>query len=1002
MSRIYQISSVSLLTVLLIGCNGTDELEIPPAPAVTPIPVVTPTPVISNQEFGNLNRNFWLLNASNNEDVLYSAIDDDDSTRWTTKQDQRPGQWLSVDLSESLTFNTIELQSESSPNDYPRSYEVYVSNDGENWGDPVASGEGNSTTTSIVFNDLTASHVQIVQTGSADEWWWSIDELHISWDNNGDIPANPEPTPTSQPTPISEATPTPTAEPTPTPTQSSEPTPTPTSEPEPTPTSEPTPIEPTSCAIEGGAAAVLSNNNCTACHSSQLHSILGGGLNLESPTLAQDLIERDTASSIAGCTDGKIINASTPLDSLILTLVNADSHADLSLSCQRATMPPAGEFMPAEDYNCLEQWVEYVADTVEPVDEEQALFEPNTAAESLAKAKYMLSGLAPTNDELEWLGGGTSTVEKEALVALIQEWQETPEYEIKIKEFLRLALHQKVPDGSRYQIPLGDICRNRNRLDCESLAENLADMYMLTAWDHAGEGQNISQVVTTRKWKVTTALLTSLIYMEKGNQEDPDELDPFSYLLEPSGNIPLRPKIWYSYFEGLEDADFADWRTIELAHSESPRDYTPVILDEDGDPVIEYYRFNSSTDAVKGFPDPDFLPDLRSVGDGGQVEFRFPRVGFFSTPTFYELWQTNDDNDFRVTAAQTMISALDATFTADDVTAPVTTGGSVHGVDEDHADPSTACYQCHQHMDPMRLVFKNHQVSNNRGKPYDTSSTATFSFLGVRESMRTVDDFARIIVEHPRYPVAWVQKLCMWSNSQRCTETDAEFIRIADTFKANNFDFALLVQDFFSSPIFTGTALVDTHKDYEFLVSKSRSNHFCDAMDARLVDFSNTGFTRDDLLGNNSAGLCGSNRLFGIVGQDQVARGQVDVITTTSIGAFESKSIDLRCSSVAARVIGYDDGDVMNISGVDSSVVLDELVQKIMGLPDSHPRYEQVRTELGNLHDIARHGTACANDEEAFSQGDTIACGFGQNKRTALLTAWFSACSAPDILSIGL
>jgi len=243
----------------------------------------------------------------------------------------------------------------------------------------------------------------------------------------------------------------------------------------------------------------------------------------------------------------------------------------------------------------------------------------------------------------------------------------------------------------------------------------------------------------------------------------------------------------------------------------------------------------------------------------------------------------------------------------------------------------------------------------------------------------------------------------MWSNSQRCTETDEEFIRLADSFKNNHYDFALLVQDFFSSPIFTGAEIVDTHKDYEFLVSKSRSNHLCDAMDARMIAFSNTGITREVLLEKNSASLCGSNRLSGIVEEDKVARGQVDLITTANLGAFESKSIDLRCSTVAAKVISYSDEErVMNISGIDSDEIMDDMVKIIIGLPENHPRYETVRAELGRVQEIASHSTPCESDEAAFSQGDTISCGFDQNKRDALRTAWFSACTSPDVISIGL
>jgi hypothetical protein len=55
---------------------------------------------------------------------------------------------------------------------------VYVSNDGVNFGTPVATGTGTSPVITVTFATQTARYLKIVQTGTA-SWWWSIAELNV-------------------------------------------------------------------------------------------------------------------------------------------------------------------------------------------------------------------------------------------------------------------------------------------------------------------------------------------------------------------------------------------------------------------------------------------------------------------------------------------------------------------------------------------------------------------------------------------------------------------------------------------------------------------------------------------------------------------------------------------------------------------------------------------------------------------------------------------------------
>jgi len=89
-----------------------------------------------------------------------------------------PGQYVVVDMQAAKTFRRIVMDSTGSNNDYARGYEVYVSNDGVNWGSAIASGTGTGPVLTIDFAAQTARYIKIVQTGSA-SYWWSAYELNV-------------------------------------------------------------------------------------------------------------------------------------------------------------------------------------------------------------------------------------------------------------------------------------------------------------------------------------------------------------------------------------------------------------------------------------------------------------------------------------------------------------------------------------------------------------------------------------------------------------------------------------------------------------------------------------------------------------------------------------------------------------------------------------------------------------------------------------------------------
>ncbi|MEQ4209181.1 discoidin domain-containing protein [Actinopolymorpha sp. B9G3] len=126
-----------------------------------------------------LPRDAWTVSASASApaDPAGQAIDGDPATRWSTGAGMAPGDWFQVDLGAPTAFSEISLDTLGSPGDFVRGYEVYVSDDGETWGEPIARG-GGRTQLRVLVPPVQARYVRIVNTGSSGSWW-SIHELNL-------------------------------------------------------------------------------------------------------------------------------------------------------------------------------------------------------------------------------------------------------------------------------------------------------------------------------------------------------------------------------------------------------------------------------------------------------------------------------------------------------------------------------------------------------------------------------------------------------------------------------------------------------------------------------------------------------------------------------------------------------------------------------------------------------------------------------------------------------
>src|SRR5262249_37553125 len=177
-------------------------------------------------------------------------------------------------------------------------------------------------------------------------------------------------------------------------------------------------------------------------------------------------------------------------------------------------------------------------------------------------------------------------------------------------------------------------------------------------------------------------------------------------------------------------------------------------------------------------------------------------------PAFFANWPTNSSNQMRVTVNQALIVATGTAIDGLDTTSPSTTPG----IDSEHAPNNSACYSCHQLLDPTRSILSRtyswfyYPQTDGALK----AQPGLFAFQNVIAPMRTIDDFASLLATHPLVPQAWGQKLCYYVNSAPCNPTDAEFQRVLDKFTASGLSWNTLVRELVASPITTNASKTAT------------------------------------------------------------------------------------------------------------------------------------------------------------------------------------------------
>jgi hypothetical protein len=363
--------------------------------------------------------------------------------------------------------------------------------------------------------------------------------------------------------------------------------------------------------------------------------------------------------------------------------------------------------------------------------------------------------------------------------------------------------------------------------------------------------------------------------------------------------------------------------------------------------------------------------DLKTLRTKNEIVSRIPRVGFFSTAAFFANWQTNKSNQARDAMNQTLVVAIGKSIN------PVDKGTSTvldTGVDGEHSDPTSPCYSCHQTMDPMRLIFRKAFTYSYHAQlnPTDIFATSTFDFLGEKSPLSSLDDLATTLIKHPRYPTAWVQKLCYYANSDACSEDDPEFIRIAKAFADSNFDFHTLVGELFSSPIITGAEKTKTRVDLGETVSISRQDHLCASLTNRLklptsVCGSIANPTQAQAVANN-------------IPSDGYLRGAEAPALSTDPTLFFRGAGETICQIAADLTV--DKMPMSLYSSAKKDQAITDFVGNIMGLATGDPTAAPATQILNDHYDAA------------------IAA--GAKPTEALKSTFVLACTSPTSLAMGL
>jgi len=353
-----------------------------------------------------------------------------------------------------------------------------------------------------------------------------------------------------------------------------------------------------------------------------------------------------------------------------------------------------------------------------------------------------------------------------------------------------------------------------------------------------------------------------------------------------------------------------------------------------------------------------------------------------------------------------LLAVLGQSFTSDAVIVPL----SQDGLDSTHAVAGTECVGCHKSLDPMRQFWANQLDFNDRNdfpagnrftgaaaNPRPGTTGGGFAFADVNESGSDIGAYGALLAKVTdgaglsRFAIAIAQDLCFWANSAPCSETDAEFRRVVGAFQNSTpmpYNFAVLVKEFFASPLVTGAVATGSYAAGAVPVSISRRDHFCAALSNRLgkPDLCAQAVPVPSSTQTTTATIAQS------VAADAFSRGSQIPVTPSDPTLFYRSASELLCSNIAAQVVDPTSGSgVYSMSDVPGAIA--NMVETLMGYPPNHPAHAEAMQILQEHYDMAR--TTSSSSGGGGRPGMTSAT-------NALRSTFILACESPTAVGIGL
>lgn len=504
------------------------------------------------------------------------------------------------------------------------------------------------------------------------------------------------------------------------------------------------------------------------------------------------------------------------------------------------------------------------------------------------------------------------------------------------------------------------------------MISNAEESFARTVVALIDEGRPFTEVLTTRRFMMTTGLLHTIAYIDTMPRNDLgedagdwawflDKYPGYSYRGYTGGTALYAESSWMhggNIFGGgstvdteFTEGDWEDWRWVTFRQ--------PQNIDETTD-------FND-------------LPALRAADE---AVLYAQRVGFFTTPAFFANWGTNIDNGSRVLANQTLIVGLDRSIDGENTTVAIDDSS----VEKMHAEPGTVCYGCHVTLDPLRDFFRINYgyYGHPRSSPPPTQdpfpTSAQFTLDGSTPVQgSTMYDLAEAMASHPGFAAAWTQKLCRFANSELCASDDPEFQRIATAFAQSGFQFPTLVRELMSSPIVTYAERTPSAEKFGVVISIARQSALCKALEARtrITDVCNLG--QQSELSTSDMRDTAANLSLAVPG-DAYARGEEKPLMPRDPNLFFFSAIENLCAMLASELVEGESHTLYSVA--DKDAALHDFVVTIMGLPTGDARFADVIKVLEDHYDAAL--------TEGVEPAD------------ALRATFVLACESPLTISLGL